>query len=137
MPMISFLYVSKSTLPAAMAEAAVQSIVRFSQLANAENDITGALIFTGTHFAQIVEGQVADVDRLVSALARDSRHEDMITIARREISERRFAGWSMAYMGASQFVSRHVTQVLDHPGPERRLQAAEGLTELMVEFVTA
>ena len=75
---------------------AVQAIVSWSAAFNARAHVTGALIFTGTHFSQVLEGPPSTVRPLMASISRDSRHRDIRMLYESAISKRRFAGWSMA-----------------------------------------
>lgn len=132
----SLLYVSKSTLSEGSASGIVHEIAASSVEANKRVDITGALIFTGSYFAQILEGSRGEIDKLMAAIRKDSRHEELKIVERKDISERRFPSWSMAYMGPSQFVSRHVMRLLEEPGAEREWLGAKWMGDLMAEFST-
>jgi hypothetical protein len=81
-----------------LAADAVQTIASRSVAFNARADVTGVLIFTGTHFSQILEGPPAAVQRLMESIRRDSRHRDVRMLYESAISKRRFADWSMALM---------------------------------------
>jgi hypothetical protein len=128
------LYVSRSTLPPADAAAGVAAIVAASRAGNPLVGLTGALLFTGEYFAQVLEGPGEAVDRLMASVTRDPRHTDILVVAREPITARRFGAWSMAYSGPSQFVARHVTRLLNEPRPPRRGLSAEWLADLLWEF---
>ena len=68
----------------------------FSAVRNVELGITGAIVHDRGRFLQVLEGERASIDTLVTALARDPRHRDMTKLVRAPIRERTFAGWSMA-----------------------------------------
>lgn len=130
----SLLYVSKSMLPPATANEVARQIASESVNANRSKGITGALIFTGSHFAQIIEGERLAVDELIAAIQQDARHTELKIAERMDIEQRRFSDWSMAYMGPSQFVSRQVLQLLDQSNAERTYRAAKWMSDLMAEF---
>lgn len=132
--MISLLYVSTSMIEPAAAERGVTEIAQESQHLNDKRGITGALIFTGTHFAQALEGDTGSIEILMSALRRDPRHTNIIVVERSNIVQRRFAGWSMAYAGPSQFVARQVNRLLQNPAPVELRRSAERLMELLRQF---
>ena len=133
----SVLYVSKSALSTESDYDIVQQIAKASAQANSLIGLTGALIFTGTHFVQILEGDRAEIDRLLTVIERDTRHTEMRIVERKSIAKRRFSTWSMAYMGPSRFVSRHVQLLLDQATGSRGWRASEWISDLMVEFVKA
>ena len=134
MMLISLLYLSTSKLDPASAECEVTALVAACQIRNKARGLTGALIFTGTHFAQVVEGEDEAVDTLMKTVSNDARHADMIVVDRRPLAVRRFADWSMAYSGPSRFVARHVDRLLNDPSPAELRRATERLIELLRRF---
>ncbi|WP_373488101.1 BLUF domain-containing protein [Blastomonas sp.] len=134
MALTSVLYISRSTIPAAEAERVVGRIVATAVACNPPVGLTGALLFTGTHFAQVLEGTADAIDDLLANIRKDPRHDQMLVVDRSALAERRFADWSMAYFGPSQFVARHVTRLLNDPSPAEQARAADWLTDLMREF---
>jgi hypothetical protein len=130
------LYVSTSRLDAGTSEEGVAGIVAESRRRNEARGLTGALMFTGTYFAQILEGASDELDRLLISLRRDDRHADLQVIARQPLPERRFAEWSMAYSGPSQFITRQVHRVMTDPSPQELRRAADWLSDVMREFVS-
>ena len=136
MTLSSLLYVSHSTIPSTDAETVVQQIIAHAIANNADSGLTGALLFTGTHFAQVLEGEQASIDRLMGALRRDPRHDQLLIITQGAVEKRRFRNFLMAYNGPSQFVARHVTRLMNNPSPADHRRAADWLTELLHEFAT-
>lgn len=130
----SLLYISRSTIAPEEAEAVVPEIVAASVTRNAATGLTGALLFTGTHFAQALEGGEAAIEDLMHRVSRDTRHHEIVIVEQGPLEQRRFDTWGMAYFGPSQFVSRHVTRLLNDPSPAERRRAADWLGELLREF---
>ena len=135
MPLCSLLYVSESTLDPGEAEKAVCEIVSAATTANCGFDITGALIFTGQHFAQLLEGEPGQVDALMESINRDARHRNVKVVNRTDIEEREFDLWAMAYSGPSYFVSRHIKPLLYPPKSTGQGDTATQLKDLMAEFL--
>lgn len=131
---LSLLYVSRSTLSEQAAPTAIEDIVATSRIRNSALDVTGAMLFTGEHFAQVLEGPASAVEQVMDKVARDPRHDSIVIVAREQIRVRRFGSWSMAYSGPSQFVSRYVTRLLAEPRPTGKARAAAWLNELLWEF---
>ena len=134
MTLISFLYVSTSALNADNAEREVDQIVSVSQQRNPFAELTGALLFTGSHFAQVIEGHEDDVDEMLATITRDPRHREILSMDRSPLLTRRFPDWSMAYSGPSAFVSGFVRRLLDAPSTAERDLAATWLEDLMAKF---
>ena len=130
----SLLYISESKIAANDAERDINDLIERAQAFNASVGITGSLLFTGTHFAQVIEGDEAAVSGLMAAISRDRRHARVKIVTRGALMARRFPGWSMAYNGPSQFVSHHVSRLLNEPSPSESARAAHWLSELLEQF---
>lgn len=71
-------------------------ILATSQRNNARDDLTGALLIHDGRFLQVLEGAAQDLDRLMTRLAGDPRHDEVVVIERKPIPARGFSGWAMA-----------------------------------------
>jgi len=115
----SWLYVSISRLAPDQAMDEVERIVAISRQRNRDLDVTGALLFTGERFMQLLEGPADGVAALQQSIFRDARHEQVTTIRSDDVDDRQFMGWSLAYSGPSRLVSKVVsdgiTQSLKDP----------------------
>jgi hypothetical protein len=70
-------------------------ILSQSKANNPGSGITGVLCSSGPIFLQLLEGGRMQVNALYNHIAADPRHKDVVILAYEEISERKFAGWSM------------------------------------------
>jgi hypothetical protein len=77
----------------------VNSILASSTRNNPENDITGVLVATRTHFLQVLEGEFEALNATFERIARDKRHDTLQLISFTEIEERQFADWAMHGIG--------------------------------------
>ena len=68
---------------------------------NAEDGITGALVYVDGFFLQILEGPQERVDGLMRRIGRDLRHEDLTILQAGEVEGAAFTGWTMAYVSAT------------------------------------
>lgn len=133
----SLLYVSTSTLPPGTAGVEVDRIVEKAQRNNVLLNLTGALLFTGTHFAQVLEGDDADIDILLKVVMDDPRHRDVMIVDRSTVAARRFPDWRMAYSGPSKFVAKFVSRLLQSSTETEHDRASAWLKDLMREFSKA
>lgn len=131
------LYISESRIKDSDAKPMIAQIVAASQIRNTKLAITGALLFTGTHFAQILEGPTESIDLLMVSINADLRQGNILIADRSAINTRRFPDWKMAYHGPSLFVSRQVVRLLHRTSQSEQRRATEWLTELAHEFSTA
>ncbi len=76
----------------------IDQILASARRANWRSDITGCLMFSGRCFAQVLEGDRADVDGVVARIAADPRHSGMKILVDREVTARQHASWSMGYV---------------------------------------
>ena len=107
----SYLYVSE--LPLSITPACIPTIIRQSRANNQRNNITGLLIFDGTHFCQYFEGSEVDVLDLADTILRDQRHCNINT-CHSDVSEsqvRRFDNWSMAYATINADLDAKITHL--------------------------
>lgn len=133
--MISLLYLSYNRVPLETADQQVQAIVDKSVNNNKLSDITGALIFTGSHFCQLLEGPEEAVLRLMDTIRIDQRHSDIWVVHQERAVERRFANWSMAYTGRSEFVSSYLLEIINVSEEAERKRVALSTINMMEEFV--
>lgn len=96
----SLSYVSRLQVPdsAAALRAGVLNILEVSRRNNRARGITGALLFSGAGFAQVLEGRNADIQKVFLGIRRDHRHRDVTVLNEQAISERSFGEWSMAHV---------------------------------------
>ncbi len=115
-----------STALSGMSTSTARNIAEQSQINNALSDISGVLVFNGTHFTQVLEGHESAVRRLFKIIASDDRHCDVKVLAQGPISGRSFSGWSMAYndTGDARQLFERVVEVgtPDYCGNDVRLQ---------------
>lgn len=67
----------------------VAQILGVSERNNRRDEIGGVMLFHGGRVFQMVEGMRADVDRLLTRLAKDGRHRDLKILGDRPILQRR------------------------------------------------
>lgn len=104
----NLLYVSRATLPERTDCEEVAGLLETARPRNQALGLTGALIFTRDHFAQLLEGPGDAIGRLMMTIERDPRHTDVRIVHQEKDVGRRFDSWNMAYAGPSIFIARHV-----------------------------
>jgi hypothetical protein len=115
----SLLYISRAELAGSTVEAEIEAIVRVSTARNAAAEVTGALLYTGERFAQLLEGSEDAVREIMARIARDPRHSELTIIEQGPAERRRSARWSMAYGGRSTFAASTVERALaDRDAPD-------------------
>ncbi len=97
------LYCSRNNLQGTATEikAQIEGVLQSSRRNNAQAGVTGALFYNTVFFAQVLEGQFADVQRTFERLQLDPRHSDLVVLQSGYVTKRDFGDWSMAYAGAT------------------------------------
>ena len=77
----------------------IEKILSSSRRNNEKHHITGALLFNGLAFAQVLEGPRSAVEAVYATICEDSRNSHNVLLETSDITKRAFARWSMAYSG--------------------------------------
>ena len=91
--LVRLLYASRAAAPAD--NATISAILQQSRRHNPPAGITGVLCHNERLFLQVLEGGREQVNRLYARIMADPRHADVTLLHYAEISERRYAGWTM------------------------------------------
>ena len=82
--------------------AAIEAICASARQHNAEQGVTGVLVYGGGIFMQAIEGGRQTISDLYGVIQRDGRHQDVVLLHYEEIAERRFGGWTMGLVNTSR-----------------------------------
>lgn len=85
------IYASQSAGGVQPSTLAIAQILGVSAPNNRRDHLTSCVLFHGGHVLQIIEGARPDIDRLLSRLSRDDRHQDMHMLSERRIGQRAIA----------------------------------------------
>lgn len=89
------IYMSRATTP--LGEDQLRLLLEQARSLNAQQNITGMLLYGNEQFLQVLEGEESAVRATYERIRQDSRHRDMIAYADKAIQQRSFPEWSMAY----------------------------------------
>ncbi|MFN3888245.1 MAG: BLUF domain-containing protein [Aquabacterium sp.] len=98
--LVRLLYASRSSEP--LTPEAIDAILVSSRRENPRRGITGLLCHSGDIFMQVLEGGRDTVSELYNHICRDPRHKDVVLLHYEEITERRFAGWTMGQVNLAR-----------------------------------
>jgi hypothetical protein len=110
--LVRLLYASRAidTSPAA-----IDAILSQSRQYNPSSGITGILCYGGGIFLQAIEGGRTAISELYGHIQRDSRHKNVELLQYEEISERRFAGWTMGAVNISKINASILLKYAEKP----------------------
>ncbi|CAH0537782.1 BLUF domain-containing protein [Vibrio marisflavi] len=97
MLLVQLIYVS--SISNGFTEDDIAQIIDSAKRNNLSRDITGILCFNRKYFLQCLEGSRAKVNEIYHKILNDKRHDNIIMLEYREISQRDFVDWSMGYVG--------------------------------------
>jgi len=95
MDIARLMYVSKAA--AGVDGKTVEEILDVARPRNARSGVTGLLVYSGTHFLQLLEGPEEQVGEVFDAIRGDQRHQDVVVLLTEHAETRQFPGWSMGY----------------------------------------
>jgi hypothetical protein len=98
--LVRLLYASRSSGP--VSQLTIDAILERSRANNPALGITGVLCHGGDVFMQVLEGGRDAVNGLYNRIASDARHKQVMLLHYEEISERRFAGWTMGQVNLAR-----------------------------------
>ncbi len=104
--LITVAYVSSATHEYTQAELA--EILAVSRERNAQDNITGLLLYHDGNIIQVLEGPEAAVRAAFARIFKDPRHHQVTVLLDQPIGERAFAGWAMGF--------RHVESISPEDG---------------------
>lgn len=83
----------------------IDNILSVARKNNAKKEITGMLCFSRNYFLQSLESSRSCVNEIYHKILNDNRHTNIVLLEYKEISEREFSDWSMAYMPESSLTA--------------------------------
>ena len=133
------IYLSRAVREPSPAE--LVSLLLESRNHNEQAGITGALAYGDMQFMQVIEGEEVAVAELYERITRDPRHQSVFKLADKDIAERSFDNWSMAFR---ETTPGEFADLLGYTSPAEWKQLAFGsdsadslLLERMRELVVA
>lgn len=73
----------------------IADILAVSARNNRRDGVTGALVYSDGRFFQVIEGEAADLQRLMGRLRQDPRQADIEIVLQHAVDHRLFEDWSM------------------------------------------
>jgi lipase chaperone LimK len=117
-------YLSKNTVKGNREEieAEIRSILASSHRNNPALGITGALLYSGGYFCQVLEGPQDALEDLFETIQMDERHGQVTVLQFEPIEARSFGEWAMAFAGIEDEMRFDGAKILDS---KDEIQAAE------------
>jgi hypothetical protein len=111
----------------------IEAIFTQSTANNRRDEITGALVYDGKWFAQVLEGREATVSATFERILCDPRHSDVRLVKMHPVAARAFGAWSMARAAWSE----DNADVFRHYGESERFDPQAMLPDRLGDLVEA
>lgn len=133
----SIAYFSKSTINGTRANIvqAIESILKIARSKNAELGITGALLYSGGYFSQVIEGPMDALEDLFEVIQNDPRHSDVRVLHFNPVETRCFSDWSMALAGVEDRMLLGIDKILKSPDELNPKEAGLHLINILYDLV--
>ncbi|HSG62276.1 MAG TPA: BLUF domain-containing protein [Pseudomonadales bacterium] len=134
----SMAYISKNKIPGTREDVKNQiaSILESAQRNNPSLNVTGALLYSGGFFCQVIEGPEDNLEELFETIQMDDRHGDVTVLHFHEISERGFSDWSMAFAGIEETMRFDIEGIKKSKDDLALLETGKNLVAVLEELVT-
>ena len=104
--MYQLVYISRITSTGLSSPSTLNDISECSLERNRADDITGILCYGNGYFFQCVEGSEQALTNLKNRLLVDERHKELKILDFSEITERRFASWSLRSITLERWMTK-------------------------------
>jgi Sensors of blue-light using FAD len=96
---------------------AIDDLVSHSQSRNMAAGITGIMLYNGSNFMQLIEGEGPAIDACFDRICADPRHSGVATLRNAPIAVREFPEWAMRYCLVEQPVESTLERVRQTGAP--------------------
>ncbi|HEY4469184.1 MAG TPA: diguanylate phosphodiesterase, partial [Klebsiella sp.] len=90
----------------------LESMVAAANVKNGQEDVSGILLFNGTHFFQLLEGPEEKVEKIYRHICEDPRHYNLVELLRDHGPTRRFGKIGMELFDLREYDRDEVLQVV-------------------------
>tara|TARA_R110001583_G_scaffold18667_6_gene74058 strand:+ start:6029 stop:6472 length:444 start_codon:yes stop_codon:yes gene_type:complete len=113
----------------------IKSILASSSTNNVKLGITGALLYSGGYFCQVIEGEEEHIEVLFESIQLDSRHAEVTVLNFEKVRERSFSEWSMAFVGIEDSLRFDITGLKDAKDQDKMKQTGRNIVNVLENLV--
>lgn len=134
----SLAYISKNMIKGDrdVIEADIKSILASAHKNNPALNVTGALLYSGGYFCQVIEGPEEALEELFENIQLDSRHGQVTVLHFEPIEKRSFGEWAMAFAGIEDEMRFDAAGILDSKDKIKAEEAGRNLVSTLDRLVT-
>jgi len=113
----------------------IQSILASSSKNNVKLGITGALLYSGGYFCQVIEGEQENVETLFESIQMDRRHAEVTVLNFEKVYVRNFSEWSMAFVGIEESMRFDITGLKEPNNKDKMKKTATNIVSVLEDLV--
>ncbi|NTS77033.1 BLUF domain-containing protein [Catenovulum sp. SM1970] len=113
----------------------LSALVLNSKTKNSKNGVTGALLYNGDHFVQVLEGDKSYLEALYQKILVDSRHQDVRLLFKYPVKTRAFNAWAMELVHAPKPLPVSLSYLLKDQKPTASNAFADNTVALLKELL--
>jgi hypothetical protein len=134
----SLAYISKNTITGdqSVINMQIANILVSAQNNNPSKGVTGALLYSGGYFCQVIEGPEVELEELFELIQMDDRHSECTILHFEPIDERGFSDWSMAFAGIDDKMRFDIDGIKASKDELAMRDAGKNLAKVLDELVT-
>lgn len=131
-------YISKNTIKGNSEEIKeqIRDILAAAHRNNPSKGVTGALLYSGGYFCQVIEGPEEVLEELFENIQMDGRHGDVTVLHFQPIEARGFSAWAMALAGIEENMRFDIDGVLASKDDFKMKETGRDLVNVLEQMVT-
>ena len=135
--LFSLTYISKNMIPGTQDDInfQIESILAAAQKNNPALGVTGALLYSGGYFCQVIEGEDEVLEDLFETIQMDARHGEVTVLQFEPIKERSFSQWGMALAGIEEEMRIDIEGVLGSKDELKTFETGRNMVALLEQMV--
>jgi len=110
-------------------------ILKVARSRNAENDVTGVLLYSDGTFIQVLEGGADRVDQVFESISNDKRHKNLIKLVDSNLDKKHFPDWNMGFAAVDKDKAREITGFLSSTGEILDDESGNMLASILKTFI--
>jgi hypothetical protein len=124
--MHQLIYSSAAVVPFSPLE--LEQLLTHARSNNTRLGVTGMLLYEGGSFLQVIEGDAPVLETLFQRIGQDKRHNDCVTLLKRDVEAPHFGDWAMGFVSA-KYLTKSIPGYSDYlrlrGEPDKGASAAE------------
>jgi hypothetical protein len=130
-------YISKNAIKgdAEAIKEQIRNILATAHRNNADKGVTGALLYSGGYFCQVIEGACDVLEELFEQIQMDGRHSDVTVLQFEPIKARGFSEWAMALAGIEESMRFDINGILASKDDLKMKETGRDLVSVLEQMV--